>query len=83
MSLPDQIRDAVAACDYTRAARLFDEHARALRGAIEGGTCVAHTMEECRDLVAWARQMELAHRSHIEDRLQELGSRKYVAEAYR
>ncbi len=79
MSLPQQIRRAIAAGDYARAARQFEEHVHSLRVAIRAGTCAAAAVEEARDLLMMAQ----AARAHLRDRLQTLHNRAYVAGAYR
>jgi hypothetical protein len=79
MSLPQQIRRSIAAGDYARAARQFEEHVHDLRVAIRAGTCAAAAVEEARDLLTIAQ----ASRAHLRERLQTLQSRAYIAGAYR
>ena len=82
MTLADQIRSSIAAGDFPRASRQFDEYMRRVAGAIECGTCTAAAMEEVDQLVRWSRQMVLAARSHVEDQLQDLRNRTYISGVY-
>ena len=83
MSLPDQIRQSVAAGHFTRASRQFEQHTGNLCAAIRAGACGSAAIEETRRLLDWCRVMALAHRAHLADRRRELQARAYVAGAYR
>jgi hypothetical protein len=78
-SLPQQIRAAISAGDFTRAARLFEEHVFHLRVAVQARTCDSAAIEEARGLLLEAQ----AARASLHVRLQTAQNRAYVAGAYR
>jgi hypothetical protein len=78
-SLPQQIRNAIAANDFTRAARQFEEHVYNLRVAIRAGTGTAAAIDEAHELLMMAQ----AARAHLRDRIRTIQSRAYIAGAYR
>jgi hypothetical protein len=72
---PDAIRDAVASGEYAKAARLFDEYARALptnRAALD----------ELQQLLGWTRLTVLCARAHGYARVQALRDELNVIDAY-
>jgi hypothetical protein len=83
MTLPEQIRRAVAGGDFAGASRLFDEYARGVRDSIERGSCTEEAMRETCELVRWTRQTALAARAHLQDQLQDLRTRIYISGVYR
>jgi hypothetical protein len=83
MTTAEQIRDFVAAGDFSRAAREFDGYAAAIHAAIRNGTCTPAVLREAGELVRWSREMTLAARAHLEDDVRELRARVYVRGVYR
>jgi hypothetical protein len=83
MSLPERIRESAAAGDYGRAARLFEEYVGGLCATIRGGSCARSQVEDCRLLLDWCRVIMLAGRAQAGERLREVGTREFVAGAYR
>ena len=79
MSLPAQIRDSLAAGDFVRAARQYEEHTFQLRVALQARRCNRSAIEEARELLEIAR----AARDRLRDRLLVSQRRAYVAGAYR
>ena len=77
--LPQQVRAAISAGDFTHAARLFEEHVFRLRVAVQARTCDAAAIEEAGRLLLLAQ----AARTRLRERLQSAQSRAYVAGAYR
>jgi hypothetical protein len=70
MSASGPIRDALAREDFAAAARLFEDFAHSTHDAA--------SLAEARTLLALA----LAVRAHLQDRLDAIRSRGYVARAY-
>jgi hypothetical protein len=78
LSSPNEIRAALAAGDFRRAALLFERHGAALCAALRAGRVDAAAIEEARSLLAEA----LAARAHLQNRLENLRAHTYVAGAY-
>jgi hypothetical protein len=78
MSLPNEIRAALAAGDFRGAALLFERHSAAVCAALQAGRVEAAAMEELRSLLAEA----LAARAHLRNRLENLRAHTYAAGAY-
>ena len=63
------IRDAIAAEEYSRAIRLWDDYVGTLQDELSAGRLTEARLEEARQLVEWARQAILAMRAHGQQRL--------------
>jgi hypothetical protein len=82
MKREEQIREFVAAGDFSRAARAFEEYAAEIRAAIRRGTCTPAVLREAGELVRWSREVTLAARAHLQDQLHEQRARAYVRGVY-
>ena len=71
----DSIRDAVASGEYAKAARLFDEYARAL-------PTNQAALDELQQLLASTRLSVLCARAHGQARIQALRDELIVIDAY-
>jgi len=67
--LTGAIRQAVAAGDFPRATRLWNQYADGIQEEMRRGTCTTARLAEARELVEWARLTWLCARSHLQDRL--------------
>ena len=67
--LTGAIRQAVAAGDFPRVTRLWNQYATGIQEEICRGACTAARMAEARELVEWARLTWLCARSHLQARL--------------
>jgi len=83
MTPPDDIRDAVTAGDFPRAARAFEERVRVASVRLRAGEEGRAALEETRAVLDWCRLMALAWRNHVADRLRSLEAQAYVAREYR
>ena len=72
---PDSIRDAVASGEYAKAARFFDEYARAL-------PTNQAALDELEQLARWTRLTVLCARAHGQARVQALRDELKVIDAY-
>jgi ketosteroid isomerase-like protein len=82
MTRPNEIRDSIACGDFAKAQRQFEDYAGEVRDAIEGGTCTADVVRQTDELIQWSREMVLSARAHLQDQLQNVRTRVYVAGLY-
>ena len=66
------IRQAVAAGEYERALRLWNDYTAQLRQDLRGGSLSRDEMEEVSRLVAWSREVALCARARVLDELNSL-----------
>ena len=69
---PQEIREAIAAQDYSTALRLWNAYVDQVRRAMGSGDFPAERMAELNELFHWGRCALLCERSHCLDRLNAL-----------
>lgn len=82
-NLNSAIRRAVAAGDFSRGQRLWEEYAIQCREEMRHSSDPKGTLEQARQLMVWCRQMALAARAQAQAQLDRLARRSRVAAAYR
>lgn len=81
-NLNSAVRRAVAAGDFTRARRLWEDYAAQCREEMRHGADPKGTLAKARQLMVWCRQMTLAARAQAQMQLDNLANRTRVAAAY-
>jgi hypothetical protein len=77
-SLPQQIRDAVASDEFSKARLLWEEYGELFRADILRGPVPQSRLAEARELAEWTRMAALCARARMRDRLNQIA----VAQKY-
>ena len=79
-SLPQRIRDAVAAGEFAKARRLWEEYGDTFRADRERGPLPLSRLAEARELAEWTRMAALCARAHAQAKLNQIAvAGKYEA----
>jgi len=82
-NLNSAVRRAVAAGDFVRGRRLWEEYTLQCREDMRRGPDPAARLEEARQLMLWCRQVALAARAQAQAQLDRLACRSRLSAAYR
>lgn len=77
-SLPQQIRNAVASGEFSRARLLWEDYGQEFRAGILSGPMPQSGLTEARELSEWTRMTALCARAHAQAKLNQIAvARKY------